>query len=102
MVENIMIKQIFSVFFDLILFIHAWKKQTILIIRKKKKKKKDCVFFSFWQHVQYLFQWKGENTEKKSYFCGTQTMKFFLYLCPPEKINSKKVKKTKLVKILNN
>lgn len=96
MVENIMIKQIFSVFFDLILFIHAWKKQTILIIRKKKKKKKDCVFFSFWQHVQYLFQWKGENTEKKNHiFVAPKQWNFFLYLCPPEKINSKKVKKNK-------
>ena len=77
MVENIMIKQIFSVFFDLILFIHAWKKQTILIIRKKKKKKKDCVFFSFWQHVQYLFQWKGENTEKKIIFLWHPNNKIF-------------------------
>ena len=93
MVENIMIKQIFSVFFDLILFIHAWKKQTILIIRKKKKKKKDCVFFSFWQHVQYLFQWKGENTEKKIIFLWHPNNEIFscTYALLKMKLNQNKI-----------
>jgi hypothetical protein len=35
---------------------------------------------------------KVKIPKKKSYFCGTQTMNFFLYLCPPKKINSKKEK----------
>ena len=87
-----MIKQIFSVLLDLILFIHAWKKN--YTYNKKEEEKKDCVFFSFWQHVQYLFQWKRwKYRKKKSYFCGTQTMKFFLVLMPSwKKINSKKEK----------
>jgi len=72
----------FSVIIDII-FIHAWETLYLLI-------RKMCVFFSFWRHIQYLFQWKGENTDKKNqYFCGTHTMNFFLYLCPPENEKSK-------------
>ena len=45
MVENIMIKQIFSVFFDLILFIHAWKKTNYTYNKKEEEKEKRlCVF----------------------------------------------------------
>ena len=47
----------FSVIIDVI-FIHAWETLYLLI-------RKMCVFFSFWRHIQYLFQWKGENTDKK-------------------------------------
>lgn len=43
MVENIMIKQTFSVLFDLILFIHAWKKN-YTYNKKEEEKKRLCVF----------------------------------------------------------
>lgn len=100
MVENIMIKQIFSVLFDLILFIHAWKRNRNYTYNKKAKKKIVC-FLVFDNMFSTCFNEKGENTEKKSYFYGTQTMNFFLYLCPPKK-SKKSIEKTKLVKILNN
>lgn len=94
MVEKILIKQIFSVLFDLILFIHAWKKRNYTYYKKEVKKKIVC-FLVFDNMFSTCFNEKGENTEKKSYFCGTQTMNFFLYLCPPEKKSILKKKKQK-------
>ena len=65
----------FSVIIDII-FIHAWENLYLLI-------RKMCVFFSFWRHIQYLFQWKGENTDKKkSIFLWHPHNEFFLVLMP--------------------
>ena len=91
MVENVMIKQIFSVLFDLILFIHAWKKNYTY---NKKEEKRLCVFLVFDNMFSTCFNEKGENTEKKNHiFVAPKQWNFFLYLCPPEKkINSKKEK----------
>ena len=72
----------FSVIIDII-FIHAWETLYLLI-------RKMCVFFSFWRHIQYLFQWKGENTDKKkSIFLWHPHNEFFLVLMPSWKWKSK-------------
>ena len=67
MVENIMIKQIFSVLFDLILFIHAWKKN-YTYNKKEEEKKKIVCFLVFDNMFSTCFNEKGENTEKKIIF----------------------------------
>jgi len=72
----------FSVIIDVI-FIHAWETLYLLI-------RKMCVFFSFWRHIQYLFQWKGENTDKKiNIFVAPTQWIFSLVLMPSWKWKSK-------------
>jgi len=77
----------FSVIFSII-FIHAWWKKLYLLIRKM------CVFFSFWRHIQYLFQWKGENTEKKKnhiFVAPTQWIFSCTYALLKMKLNQNKI-----------